>query len=60
MTTISEFFEMGGYAGFVWPSYAVTAVLLIALLVLSIRFFKSQQAALEDLQGEGGKKDNEA
>ncbi len=42
---------MGGYASFVWPSYAVTAVLLIALLVLSIRFFKSQQAALKDLQG---------
>ena len=25
---MSEFFQMGGYAAFVWPSYALTAMVL--------------------------------
>ena len=25
---MAEFFQMGGYAAFVWPSYALTAVVL--------------------------------
>ena len=30
----SEFFSMGGYALYVWGSYAVTATLVIAEIVL--------------------------
>jgi heme exporter protein D len=33
----SEFFAMGGYATFVWSSYAITAVVLIANIVLPLR-----------------------
>ena len=33
----SEFFAMGGYATFVWSSYALTAVVLIANIVLPLR-----------------------
>ena len=29
-----EFLDMGGYAGFVWPAYLITAVVLIANLLL--------------------------
>ena len=29
-----EFLDMGGYAGFVWPAYLVTATVLIANLLL--------------------------
>ena len=29
-----EFFEMGGYTGFVWPAYLITAAVLIANLLL--------------------------
>ena len=32
----SEFFEMGGYAFFVWTSYAITFVVIIANIVLPI------------------------
>lgn len=33
----SDFFAMGGYAFFVWGSYGVTAVLMIAEAVLVVR-----------------------
>ena len=29
-----EFLNMGGYAGFVWPAYLITAIILIANLLL--------------------------
>ena len=34
---MGEFFDMGGYAAFVWPGYAITAVVMIGLIVTSIR-----------------------
>ncbi len=34
---MSEYFAMGGYAAFIWPSYGVAAILLIALFLLSAR-----------------------
>ncbi len=33
----TEFFAMGGYAKFVWGSYAVTALVVVAELVLLVR-----------------------
>jgi len=30
MTELSEFLHMGGYAAYVWPAYAVAAVVLVA------------------------------
>ena len=33
----AEFFAMGGYAAFVWGSYAVSAVVILAELVLLAR-----------------------
>ena len=33
----SDFFAMGGYAFYVWGSYAVTAVLMIAEVILVMR-----------------------
>ena len=32
---MQTFFEMGGYAAFVWPAYGVAAVVLIGLLAAS-------------------------
>ena len=29
-----EFLDMGGYAGFVWPAYLITAAVLITNLLL--------------------------
>ena len=37
MSSVSEFFAMGGYAFYVWGSYGVTAVFMIAEVILVIR-----------------------
>jgi len=36
-SSAAEFFAMGGYAKFVWGSYAVSALLIVAELVLLVR-----------------------
>jgi len=35
--TLSEFFHMGGYAAYVWSSYAIAFVVLLANIVEPIR-----------------------
>jgi heme exporter protein D len=37
MSSVGEFFAMGGYAFYVWGSYAVTAAALAAEIVLLAR-----------------------
>jgi len=34
---VSEFFAMGGYAAYVWPSFALTAIVMLANLYLALR-----------------------
>lgn len=34
---MSEFFDMGGYAAYVWPAYGVSIIALVVLAVLSWR-----------------------
>jgi heme exporter protein D len=47
---VVEFLRMGGYAGFVWPAYAVAALVMGALLAQSLRRYRKAQRALDDLQ----------
>lgn len=47
MEPVSEFLHMGGYALFVWPAFAVAAVVLTVLLVWSIRDLRRQRDLLE-------------
>ena len=37
MTGLSEFLDMGGYGHFIWPSYALVAVVMVGLLIISRR-----------------------
>ena len=37
MDAVSQFLDMGGYAGFVWPAYGIAAIVLVGLLVISRR-----------------------
>ena len=50
MDALSTFLDMGGYAGFVWPAYAIAAVVLIGLFVASKRSLKVTEAALKALE----------
>lgn len=49
---MTQFFEMGGYAAFVWPAYGVAAAVLIGLLVQSLRDLRKHAAELAALGGD--------
>ncbi len=34
---MSDFFEMGGYGGYVWPAYVISGVVLIGLIASVLR-----------------------
>jgi heme exporter protein D len=51
---MSEYFAMGGYAAFIWPSYGVAAVLLVVLFLLSARRLQAAERALPK-SSDGGK-----
>ena len=52
MTTFDTFFAMGGYAEFVWTAYALTGVVMIGLLVVSVSALRSDRKILENLQAQ--------
>ena len=45
-----SFFEMGGYAAYVWPAFGAAAVIMVALLAFSIRTMRAREAALRALE----------
>jgi heme exporter protein D len=49
----SSFWSMGGYAGFIWPSYLIVGLVIAGLLILSLskgRSLKKRLALLEQLK----------
>ncbi len=63
MESVTSFLHMGGYAAFIWPSFAITAVVLAGLFVHSLSALRSGESALRDLQAEDeaeGEKPDEA
>lgn len=50
MTDLSSFMGMGGYAAFVWPSYIVAALVLAAVVVLSVAKARRTEAELDLIQ----------
>ena len=49
-----SFFEMGGYAAYVWPAFGIAAAVMIALLVLSLQHLRSREAELRRLEAANG------
>ena len=47
---MAEFFDMGGYAAYVWPSFAISAAVLIAIAVQSYKALKSAEKELQMMQ----------
>jgi heme exporter protein D len=50
MDSLTSFLEMGGYARFVWPSFAVTFLVLAGLLIESMYSLKVKRQRLAALQ----------
>jgi heme exporter protein D len=46
---IQTFLDMGGYAGFVWPAYALAALVLLGLLAVSLRQLRKAESELAAL-----------
>ncbi len=53
--SLAEFFHMGGYALYVWPSFGFTAAVLAGLLAISLHGLKAREAALAALTESGEK-----
>jgi len=49
---MSEFFDMGGYGAFIWPSYGITALVMLGLLVASLRSLRANETQLASLESE--------
>ena len=49
---VAHFLAMGGYAAFVWPAYALGAIVLGGLLAWSLGAYRRAQRELADLQGQ--------
>ena len=50
MDAITEFLEMGGYGAYVWPAFAITTAIMIAMLWSTLRALRVNEAALAALQ----------
>ncbi len=50
MSSLATYFSMGGYASYVWTSYALTAVVMVGLAVSTWRGMKARESELKVLQ----------
>ncbi|MDA0652132.1 MAG: heme exporter protein CcmD [Proteobacteria bacterium] len=60
MQKISEYFAMGGYAGFVWSAYGAAALILIGLLVMSWKDLRARQAEIAVLEASSPRRRHQA
>ena len=55
MSAVSEFFDMGGYAWYVWPSYVLTFAVVVLNIVWARRLLaKSREEARRRLAMRAG------
>ena len=57
MDGLAKFLDMGGYAAYVWPALALTAVVLVGLLLASAKGAKRRESELAALEAESGRGD---
>jgi heme exporter protein D len=50
MDRIATFFAMGGYATYVWPAFAITAIVMIGLLIETLRTLHRRERELAELE----------
>ncbi len=47
---MAEFFYMGGYAAFVWPSYGLAALVFIGVIWQSLADLRAQKRLVDKLE----------
>lgn len=48
------FFSMGGYGAYVWPCFALTALIMAAFLYTSLRDLRANERRLRALEAQRG------
>jgi heme exporter protein D len=49
MDRIAIFFAMGGYAAFVWPAFAVAAVVMAALVIATLHTLRRREREIAEI-----------
>ncbi len=50
MEAVTQYFSMGGHAGFIWAAYLVAAIVLIGLLISALHHVRRNEARLHELR----------
>jgi heme exporter protein D len=56
MEKVTAFFQMGGYAAFVWPSLGLTVAVMAGLLIATLRQLRIRQRRLAELEAAGAQR----
>lgn len=56
MEKVTAFFQMGGYAAFVWPSLGLAVVVMAGLLIATLRQLRARQRRLAELEAAGAQR----
>jgi heme exporter protein D len=56
MDRIAAFFAMGGYAAYVWPAFAVAAIVMAALVASTLMTLRRRERELAEIEGARGRR----
>jgi heme exporter protein D len=56
MDRIATFFAMGGYAIYVWPSFAVAALVMAGLVTTTLRTLRRRERELAEIETARGER----
>lgn len=56
MNAVTGFFQMGGYAAFVWPALGLTVAIMAGLLIATLRQLRERQRRLAELEAAGAQR----
>jgi heme exporter protein D len=56
MDEVTGFFQMGGYAAFVWPALGLTVAIMGGLLIATLRQLRERQRRLAELEAAGAQR----
>jgi heme exporter protein D len=50
MSGLAQYFAMGGYAVFIWPSYGLGLILLAGMVIAAYRRMRLAETAIEEVE----------
>ena len=53
---MADFFDMGGYAAFIWPAFGLTFLVMAIMVVATLRRLRANQRELARLEAAGARR----